>query len=108
MCSFKTLHRDETGHVVKCNGCGHYNLSFGNLQLAFTEDQFHEFARTIESYHKVYSAEEQSEVKCVRIPTPARGVTMLYSPSEIKQLSSLLQRVSSRLYKERLFVFNNN
>lgn len=108
MCRFKQVHKDETGSVVKCNGCGHYHVNFGNIQFVFTEDQLHEFTKTIESYNKAYADEPVCDSRSINIPTAARGVNMCCSTKELRQFYTLLQQVRDRLNKERLFVFNYN
>lgn len=52
MCIYKKLHHNENGYVVWCTVCRHFQVAFGSTILAYTEDQFYDFIRTVMSITK--------------------------------------------------------
>lgn len=108
MCIYKKLHHNKNGYVVWCTVCRHFQVAFGSTILAYTEDQFYDFIRTVDEYYKTNRFYTCRAQKMVQIPTNARFVTLVYSLEELRKLLELLHQASDKLDKEKLFAFHNN
>lgn len=108
MCGYKMLQHDERGYVTRCSRCRHLHVAFGTTVLAFTTDQFYEFAQQIEGYREMHRHTSCPEEKNIQVPTLLRTVMLLYSYRELDALYSLLADARKKLDHEQLVAFHEN
>lgn len=108
MCNYKTLFHSETGYAVKCRKCGHLQIAFGTTAMAFTIEQFDEFHKTVETMMEVHRHPAFPTQKSIQIPTAAKGLSLMYTPNELQQLSKMLQAVHEKLGIEKLLSLENS
>lgn len=108
MCNYKTLFHSESGYAVKCRKCGHLQIAFGTTAMAFTIEQFDEFHRTIEAMMEVHRHAAFRTQKSIQIPTAAKGLSLMYTPTELELLSKMLHSVNEKLGIEKLLSLENS
>ena len=93
---------------MRCPGCGHIQVAFASAILTFTRDQFYNFIEHADDLYRCHNLYAFPEEKIIRIPTPARNVTLAYSVNELKDLLHLLIEGRNKFEHTDLFAFNHN
>lgn len=108
MCSYKALHYNETGYVVRCHQCSHIQIAFGNFTVCHTEEEFQSFKSNVSHFcNQNESHWGCPDFKHITIATPADNVKLLVNAKEILQLNDLLQQAAFALEIEKLFAFGD-
>ncbi|MFA6150432.1 MAG: DUF6686 family protein [Chitinophagaceae bacterium] len=108
MCCYKTLHKNEEGYVVFCKSCESLHVGFGNVVLSKSIEEFYSFEARIDAYYREHQCDPWQDLKTISISTAVKSITMVYSPNDLKKLSSILNKAKEKLTLEKLFVFNDN
>jgi hypothetical protein len=105
MCSYNTLHLNEDGYVISCNGCNHLQLAFGTTVLILTRNEFSEFCEMVEDRKNLWDSDGFPMSKCIYIPTKNKDVALVFSYKELLKLHHIL--VSAGLILETEEILSN-
>jgi len=108
MCNYRSVKNSDRGYVMRCSGCGHIQVAFASTILSFTRDQFYDFINMADELYKSHNMHPFPDEKIIRIPTPARAVTLAYSVNEMKDFLYLLIDGRNKFEHADLFSFNHN
>ena len=78
----------ESGYIIRCNGCCHYQLCFAGTILTLCEKEFLQFLKYIQT---CYMPELDFDDKAVIISTPKQGVHLWVSSDDFSALKHLLE-----------------
>lgn len=105
MCNYKVLHHNEYGYVIKCNTCKNIQIAFGTTAIAYTEQEFYEFKKSVFEYHNHREFDTCPDSKNNYFETPTPNVMLVYNLTEMKNLITLLEGAYIALEVEKL-VYN--
>ena len=108
MCKSKILKTSDDGYVMHCKGCGQIQVAFGTTIISMTQSKFYEYIKAIDDLYSIHNLYPFKDEKLIKIPTPARGVIMVYSVNELKDLLHMLVEGRNKLEYNKLFVFSEN
>lgn len=91
MCNFTKLYYGETGYLLVCKDCEHYQLAFHTSLFSFTAKDLHVFHCLVKEKQETHSLDHQPHQKCIYIPTPLDGFGLILNPQELHQLYTLLE-----------------
>jgi hypothetical protein len=108
MCCYKTLHKNEEGYVVFCKSCESLHVGYGNVVLSHSIEEFYSFEAKIDACRREYQYDAYPDLRTVSVTTCSRAITLVFSPNDLRKLSSILHHAKEKLTLEKLFVFNDN
>ena len=97
MCQFESLYFEDDGYVIRCKGCGNYQIAFGNVMLTLTPEQL------VQLYEKVLRKGQDDDLllfetsKCIVIPTPKQGYNLVFTKKEFKRFYEMLEIVDTEI-----------
>lgn len=94
MCHFQFLYRTEEGYVVRCRECACYQVVFGTAMLSLVQEDYN-MLMSILQFSADDTADLPRDLRKVHIPTPAAGVSLLLTPSEVRCFRDMLQEADN-------------
>lgn len=108
MCCYKTLHKNEHGYVIRCDGCHRLQLGYGTVILSFTDEEYYDFLTLVGAQYENNKDAMFRDQKAIQIPTAARSVTLIFTVNELSRLFHLLIQGRNSTEHEKLFAYNEN
>lgn len=92
MCHFQTLyHHEQIGYVIRCLGCDHFQVGFGNLLLTLDQTDFSGFLEVVRKWKEEPAQNANPETKSIVIPTPCEGIKLFLTGKELADLHQMLE-----------------
>lgn len=91
MCYFKSWYYDEGGYIIQCEDCKHFQVSFGTSMLTLDERQYQTFTRMVCLKKEEHAAMQNTDCKCIILPTPSSSVHTILSEKELMHLYEMVQ-----------------
>ncbi len=101
-CTYRVLHHNAEGYIVRCNQCNSISVGYGTTSIAFTEEQFYEFKSLVSDYYEAFKHTSNRNMKQVEIATAARSIKLLFSVNELANISELMEEAHASIAVERL------
>jgi len=95
MCNFKYYYSGVDGFVSQCNGCGHFQVSFGGMVLTLTSHDFQVLCHVTDFKCKDLPGPLYDNIKSVFIPTPCPYVYFFLTPHEAIDFRTMLEKADS-------------
>jgi hypothetical protein len=103
-CTYKVLHHNADGYIVRCNQCNSISVGYGTTSIAFTWEQFYEFKSLVTEYYEAFKHNTNPNLKQVEIATAARSIKLLYSVNELAGMLELMEEAHASLAVEQLMM----
>lgn len=100
MCQHEELVVNESGYVIRCRQCQHYQVFFGGIVLSLSKEEFFQMQQELSTVPE----QPFSRIsKSIMVATPKRGVHLWLSPAEIANLFQLLDEADTERQTKELF-----
>lgn len=106
MCSYNTLHLNDDGCVVMCNGCTGLQVAFGTIAMALSRNEFMDLCEIVNAEKNEWKDNGFPASKSIYIPTKCRSLSLVFSYREIVKLHALLANASLILKAQELLEEN--
>lgn len=90
MCRYQQLAILETGYIIRCKQCEHYQIHFAKVILSLCEQDFYQLLKQIEVCIVENDAFHDPD-RTVILNTPKIGVHLLLSQIELLQLRDMAE-----------------
>jgi len=90
MCDYKILSHNQTGYIILCNTCGHYQLAFGTMAVTLEPKYFKSFCKQANHLKTNFDCNGFEKQKRISLNIFSPYITMILSYSELLQLNELL------------------
>lgn len=107
MCQFLNWYADEDGYVIQCKDCMHFQLSFGTTMLTLSEEQYQTFVAIVAYKKQELVPMQDSDCKCIVVPTPSNSVNIILSEKELTFLYDMTQAADNELKTNQLLSLFN-
>lgn len=87
---------NESGYVVRCSHCSHYQIYFSDIILCLSHPSFLQWISYLEGLTRPDSEEGLPSTRTV-IATPNGGVHLVVSAHELFHLKALLQEAENEV-----------
>ena len=95
MCNFKYFYSGTDGFVSKCNGCGHFQVSFSGMVLTLTSHDFQVLCHVTDFKCNDLPGPLYDNVKSVFIPTPSPYIYFFLTPHETIDFRRMLEKADT-------------
>lgn len=102
MCHFKSWYLDENGYIVKCEKCNYYQVCFGTLMLTLSDGDYQAFVELVGRKKEEHIPMDDSNIKCVILPTPSGLIHAILCERELDQLHRMLQEADNEMRVQQL------
>lgn len=93
MCQLKVIRKTTNGILLYCLNSNTFQLSYKNILLSLNKQELTEFTKYIDNINCMYWEEEYKNsiyTKKIPLPSTQHNLMMLFTPSEIEELKSVL------------------
>lgn len=90
MCNLQVLTHNESGYVVQCEQCRHFQIAFGTTVVCFSGDDIIRFEHIAGETAATWNDDGFPDRKSIYLPLFADQVQLVVSFRELKQLQQML------------------
>lgn len=103
MCQFQQLANHESGYIVRCIECRHYQVHFARMILTLTEQEFSQLYKELE-FMKANTLDEQVLV----LNTPKKEVHLVLSDRDVAGFYEMAENADNEIKALRLVELFNS
>ena len=107
MCRYQSLYMSETGYIVCCKECGHYQVAYLSTMLTLSPNDFQVFCKKVKTLCDKSDDSYPENTKCVFVPTPTEGNYVLLTRKEALQLNIILEEADNEMKAQSLLSLFN-
>jgi len=102
MCRFKNWYQDESGYIIQCEDCRHFQVSFGTSMLTLDEMQYSEFLKIVTAKKMDHVQMHNPDCKCIILPTPSHNIHLILTENELLHLHEMVQAADIEIKTQQL------
>lgn len=103
MCEFQSLYFSADGYVVRCKECDCYQVAFGSTMFTLAPADFSAFCKMVPGICSLADQPGAENTRCIVIPTPYQGISMLLTRNEAKRFNRILKEAEKEAEVQYLF-----